>query len=148
MAFRCVAAHAVTLFRLRGTPTLTTATTHNLWMPLARRFATAVEDAEGKIARARVLCGCFGCGCLVSWLAIQSFYKCGEGTYSIFFLSWWKKCLRNWGLMVFWLTLHFGKGRYACLCECAHTHMRVSFLGFYAFSLHYIVVHLGDLMFQ
>jgi hypothetical protein len=29
---------------------VTTATTHNLWMPLARRFATAVEDAEGKIA--------------------------------------------------------------------------------------------------
>lgn len=46
MAFRCVAAHAVTLFRLRGTPTVTTATAHNLWMPLARRFATAVEDAE------------------------------------------------------------------------------------------------------
>jgi hypothetical protein len=36
---------------------VTTATTHNLWMPLARRFATAVEDAEGKIARARV-CVC------------------------------------------------------------------------------------------
>ncbi len=54
MAFRCVAAHAGTLLRLRGTPTVTTATTHNLWMPLARRFATAVEDAEGKIARALV----------------------------------------------------------------------------------------------
>jgi hypothetical protein len=40
---------------------VTTATTHNLWMPLARRFTTAVEDAEGKIARARVcVCVFFG----------------------------------------------------------------------------------------
>jgi hypothetical protein len=134
---------------------VTTATTHNLWMPLARRFATAVDDAEGKIACVRAcvcvcvfFCVCFGCDCLVRWLAIQSFYKCGESTYSIFFLIWWTKCLRNWVLMVFWLTLHFGKGRYVCLFECAYTHMCVSFLGFYAFSLHYIVVHLGDLMFQ
>jgi glycine cleavage system H protein len=56
MAFRSVATQAVTLLRLRGIPTVsnnsssitntTTNTLRNLWVPLARKFATAVEDAE------------------------------------------------------------------------------------------------------
>jgi hypothetical protein len=74
MAFRCVAAHAGTLLRLRGTPAVTTATTHNLWMPLARRFATAVEDAEGKIARARVcVCVCLAAAVLLGGLPSNHF---------------------------------------------------------------------------
>jgi hypothetical protein len=58
MAFRSVATQAVTLLRLRGIPTVsnnsssitntTTNTLRNLWVPLARKFATAVEDAEGE----------------------------------------------------------------------------------------------------
>ncbi len=58
MAFRSVATQAVTLLRLRGIPTVsnnsssvtntTTNTLRSLWVPLARRFATAVEDAEGE----------------------------------------------------------------------------------------------------
>jgi glycine cleavage system H protein len=58
MAFRSVATQAVTLLRLRGIPTVsnnsssitntttTTNTLRSLWVPLARRFATEVEDAE------------------------------------------------------------------------------------------------------
>lgn len=58
MAFRSVATQAVTLLRLRGIPTVsnnsssitntTTNTLRSLWVPLARRFATAVEEAEGE----------------------------------------------------------------------------------------------------
>jgi len=58
MAFRSVATQAVTLLRLRGIPTVsnnsssitntTTNTLRSLWVPLARRFATEGEDAEGE----------------------------------------------------------------------------------------------------